>query len=102
MRLAIYATPTVLLLEYINGMPHLRGCPLGGLKPPDFPKILESAAKAHAAGATATPPVVQAALGAASALSPCVLPPLAVGSSAAGESSAISPASWATPHGQTP
>jgi hypothetical protein len=85
MRLAIYATPTVLpleyidgLSEYINGMPHLRGYPLGGLKPPDFPKIVESTAKAHAADATATPPVVQAALGAAYAPSPCAVPPLAV------------------------
>ncbi len=78
MRLAVYATPTVLLLEYINDMPHLRGYPLGGLKPPDFLKIEESTAKAYAADATATPPVVQAALGAVSAFSPCVVPPLAV------------------------
>jgi len=35
MRLAVYATPTVLLLEYISGTPHLRGYPLGGLKPAD-------------------------------------------------------------------
>jgi len=83
MRLAVYATPTVLLLEYINGTPHLRRYLLGGLKPADFLKIEESTAKAHAADATAQPLVVQAAfmaaLGTASALSPCVLPPLAVG-----------------------
>lgn len=39
MRLAVYATPTFLLLEYINGTPHLRGYLLGGLKPADFLKI---------------------------------------------------------------
>jgi thioredoxin-related protein len=83
-RLAVYATPTVLLLEYINGTPYLRGYLLGGLKPADFLKFIEeSTAKTHAADATAPPLVVQAAfmaaLGAASALSPCVLPPLAVG-----------------------
>jgi thioredoxin-related protein len=76
-RLAVYATRTVLLLEYINGTPHLRGYLLGGLKPADFLKIEESTAKAHAADATAQPLVVQAAfmaaLGTASALSPCVL-----------------------------
>jgi hypothetical protein len=38
MRLAVYATPTVLLLKYINGTPHLRRYLLGGLKPPDFLK----------------------------------------------------------------
>ncbi len=53
MRLAVYATPTLLFLGYINGMPHLRGYPLGGLKPPDFLKIEESTAKAHAADVTA-------------------------------------------------
>jgi len=77
MRLAVYATPTVLLLEYINGTPHLRGYLLGGLKPADFLKIEESTAKADVADATAPPLVVQAAfmaaLGTASALSPCVL-----------------------------
>jgi hypothetical protein len=80
MRLAVYATPTVLLLEYINGTPHLRRYLLGGLKPADFLKIEESTAKADVADATAQPLVVQAALSTASALSPCVLPPLAVGS----------------------
>jgi len=54
MRLAVYATPTVLLSEYINGTPHLRRYPLGGLKPPDFLEIEESTAEAHAAGAAAT------------------------------------------------
>jgi len=80
MRLAVYATPTVLLLEYINGTLHLRRYLLGGLKPADFLKIEESTAEADVADATAQPLVVQAALSTTSALSPCVLPPLAVGS----------------------
>jgi hypothetical protein len=106
MRLAVYATPTVLLLEYINGTPHLRGYLLGGLKPADFLKIEESTAKAHAADATAPPLVVQAAfmaaLGTASALSPCVLPPLAVGVLGGRRIKRYSASTWATPLGQSP
>ncbi len=79
MRLAVYATPTVLLLEYINGTPHLRAYPLGGLKPADSLKYRGVNRQDTRRRRNSPPPVVQAALGAASALAPCVLPPPAVG-----------------------
>jgi hypothetical protein len=79
MRLAVYATLTVLLLEYINGMPHLRGSPLGGSKLADFLKYRGVNRQGTRRRRNGYPPVVQVALGAASALSPCVVPPLAVG-----------------------
>ncbi len=79
MRLAVYATPTVLPLEHINGMPHLRAYLLGGIKPADSLKYRGINRQGTRRRRNSPPPVVQAALGAASALSPCVVLPLAVG-----------------------
>ncbi len=63
----------------INGMPHLRAYPLGGLKPGDFLKYRGVNRQGTRRRLNSHSPVVQAALGAASALSPRVVPPLAMG-----------------------
>ncbi len=79
MRLAVYTTPTLLFSGYINGMPHLRGYPLGGLEPGDSLKYRGDNRQGTCRRRNSLSPIVQEALGAASALSPCAVPPLAVG-----------------------
>ena len=83
-RFPILATPTVVVLEADAGEVYLRGYLLGALPPEQFLSFIKNATSPTplqpAASSPATAFAIAAALGAASAASPCVIVPLALAS----------------------
>ncbi|MEM1596995.1 MAG: thioredoxin family protein [Pyrobaculum sp.] len=84
-RFPVLATPTVAVLEYVNGTPHVRGYLVGAVPPDSFIEFLEIATERRGeyqqGGYFVAPLVLAAALGVISATSPCIVVPLALATS---------------------